>query len=1110
MRQVISKVMVAVMLLTSMMQFYAPISIASPTTKTQVEGDYKVYYEKQTYTVKPGKWEQYTKRVVVPAHYETKTIAKKVVENGKTVIKTTTAKVRVPDRVKVVKSKRYIPPVKGTKWVEVNKVRIKNTVPTKRQPVKKVQSAPTVLKSKAAVQADSAIKPRVIARAVSTPALMSARTRQHTSATGASGDLAGAEKRSDVDGKDYGLGEGRFDVWVKQETKTHTGVINGKYSRSQVVGMMGHSNVTVSVKSSIDTVEEKEPIYKEFVVKEAVYRTDNVRIADGKWTKVWGIVKKAYTTPKKVLVSKERTYKKMVHPATTKTYTVEIEPSRKVSVRYVKVKGHTEMVPYVKRKAYYKTEKIILRPAQTKTRTVTVKAATTKRVSYVIKAGYWSTKTVTVKRGYYKTVSYTKKKGYYKTKYVKRGKRYVRTRVWVSSVRGTKRVWVPAKTKRERYYVPAKRGTKTVRVPAVTRKEKYTIPAKTTTRRVKVPAVMGEKKVYVKPVYGMKTVMKPPKTETRTKKIPAEYLTITVPAKYKTVQEEHKAEYGWIKKWDPTPQFKPKKVLVTPEVKEKRKIGEKVTGYSQKTVYKTHYSYKTMGALKVVKSVKLEEKVPSYVYYKRERGVMNAYVYLLTNGTAVRRSYYKGTKYDGKFLSQDEYKKIINTKSSSENKSVKEAIRCAMDIAGFIPGIGEAFDAIQAGWYLYDKEYISAIFSGISLVPFLGSAVAQPIKHIFNGVTKVGSLGVDAVKVLVNQLAKHSGKVIDFVKAIPGKLSKVFDNKLAKWVLGKKVVKKALEVISSIKSMIDTGLSKAKKALSDIKAKLDDFFKKTEVGCFVAGTLIATESGLKPIEDVEVGEYVYSKNIETSAIELKRVEMTFIKTNSSIYKIQIDGEEIVTTKEHPFWVVNKGWVEAKDLKAEDRVIQKNGIIRTIDQVIYAPSNGTTVYNFSVEDNHNYFVTDRAILVHNNNPCAGNIADKFRNVDNDILDVMEKSASNPKGGHTLAKHVSKTNQDLITRAIKEGVDASAFTNKSTAIKAVQENLRNNADDIASWLANSGVAKKTFNAVHNNPIGKGVLSGKNTIINNLTKSTIVLVKDSAQELGFRIITAFPKVK
>ena len=133
-------------------------------------------------------------------------------------------------------------------------------------------------------------------------------------------------------------------------------------------------------------------------------------------------------------------------------------------------------------------------------------------------------------------------------------------------------------------------------------------------------------------------------------------------------------------------------------------------------------------------------------------------------------------------------------------------------------------------------------------------------------------------------------------------------------------------------------------------------------------------------------------------------------------------------------------------------------------------------------------------------------DLIRKIDVDFLDRMEAA-----GGHTLDRHVSKTNEELIKRAIQEDVEAATtFTNKQIAIKAIQENLRKNADDIAKWLNESDTGRKIFDVSHNHPIGKGVLRDKKHVVYNLTNSRVVLIRDSTQELGFRILTAFPIVK
>jgi hypothetical protein len=163
-----------------------------------------------------------------------------------------------------------------------------------------------------------------------------------------------------------------------------------------------------------------------------------------------------------------------------------------------------------------------------------------------------------------------------------------------------------------------------------------------------------------------------------------------------------------------------------------------------------------------------------------------------------------------------------------------------------------------------------------------------------------------------------------------------------------------------------------------------------------------------------------------------------------------------------------------------------------------------VYNFTVADFHTYYVSSLGIWVHNINRCLD--PNVLRNVGDDILDKMEAA-----GGHTLERHVSMTNEELIKRAIQENVEAAtSFTNKSTAIKAVQENLRKNADEIAKWINESDTSRKIFDVSHTYAIGKGVLEDKKHVVYDLKNSRMVLVRDESQEFGFKIITAFPIIK
>jgi hypothetical protein len=161
------------------------------------------------------------------------------------------------------------------------------------------------------------------------------------------------------------------------------------------------------------------------------------------------------------------------------------------------------------------------------------------------------------------------------------------------------------------------------------------------------------------------------------------------------------------------------------------------------------------------------------------------------------------------------------------------------------------------------------------------------------------------------------------------------------------------------------------------------------------------------IEDIQVGDLVYSYDTITGEVSQKEVTDVFVRTSNHINYLTIideNGNEqtIETTDSHPFWVVtddpdlsrtanetvdenetilyhenlesgqNGFWVEAKDLQEGDVFISANGELSTLTNVVRVEqNNGVTVYHFTVDGNHDYFVIAKddefgqtCVLVHN--------------------------------------------------------------------------------------------------------------------------------------------------
>ncbi len=206
--------------------------------------------------------------------------------------------------------------------------------------------------------------------------------------------------------------------------------------------------------------------------------------------------------------------------------------------------------------------------------------------------------------------------------------------------------------------------------------------------------------------------------------------------------------------------------------------------------------------------------------------------------------------------------------------------------------------------------------------------------------------------------------------------------------------------------------------------------------CFTGETLVMTANGDKQLKDIQVGDKVYAENVKTNEKKYKNVKQTFINDTYTLLHIIVQDTVINTTLTHPFYVVDKGWVKAKDLGVGDILTLANGEETKVEALeIEEFKNPVKVYNFEVEDWHTYFVSSLGVLVHN--LCS-------------------------QGAGEAAKTVPA---QLVREGNTATIGKMADLNKAGSINSgefkVADYLPNMGNPKANWKQNSGILRSVMN-------------------------------------------------
>lgn len=119
------------------------------------------------------------------------------------------------------------------------------------------------------------------------------------------------------------------------------------------------------------------------------------------------------------------------------------------------------------------------------------------------------------------------------------------------------------------------------------------------------------------------------------------------------------------------------------------------------------------------------------------------------------------------------------------------------------------------------------------------------------------------------------------------------------------------------------------------------------LSCFVAGTLVHTQEGLRPIEQIKVGDYVLSKSESGEGeVSYKRVVKTFEREGQEVWFVGysvLDGskkeEFVVATADHPFHV-------KRTINCSQEIYEESVWVKTYDLYCRQERGDTTIFELA--------------------------------------------------------------------------------------------------------------------------------------------------------------------
>ena len=230
-------------------------------------------------------------------------------------------------------------------------------------------------------------------------------------------------------------------------------------------------------------------------------------------------------------------------------------------------------------------------------------------------------------------------------------------------------------------------------------------------------------------------------------------------------------------------------------------------------------------------------------------------------------------------------------------------------------------------------------------------------------------------------------------------------------------------------------------------------------------------TAMRPIEQVRAGDLVLARAEHGTHVRPMPVLHSFVRTSDHLRLLTLHTaggtDTIRTTDEHPFWVPECGWVEAKNLQSGDELVgQDGGAVAWVQATgRIARPDGVRVFNFEVTGHHTYFVRPPGargppVLVHNSD-CPPKDSLDLGDIDHagnrDLWDDLPRRSDMGSGTYTIdfesgMKYHDKGLEERMRRSARERaarhgdtVKGRSFTPSDSEREAFIEEARRIAED-----------------------------------------------------------------